>query len=100
MAHKPHRTLPTYHPGSTTDDIKNEPDWSNVPRHRVGFRGEENSRICGLTHHDGDFGDLDGEFIEYAKEEYEILREKAAKGELLSVVDFMKHQQVSEIQSL
>ena len=98
MMQKPHRTCPTYHPGSTAEAVENEPDWSNVPRHRVGFRGEENGRVSGLTHHESDYGDLDEdsdvEFIENAREEYEKLREKATKGELLSVVDFMKHQQV------
>ncbi|KAL1957591.1 hypothetical protein VTO42DRAFT_5702 [Malbranchea cinnamomea] len=94
MTHKPHRTDPTYHPGSSEKDVEEEPEWGQVPGHRIGFRDKE-GRYSGLTHHDGDWGDekMDQEFIEHAQEKYARLREKVEKGELLTVVDYMKMQE-------
>ena len=92
MPRIPHRTAPTYHPGSSVEDINQEPEWGEVPGHRVGFRDEQ-GRFSGLTHQPADFP-LDEEFLKHAQEEYDRLKERAAKGELLTVVDFMKMQTV------
>ena len=96
MPRVPHRTAPTYHPGSSEQDIVEEPEWGLVPGHRVGFR-DEHGRYSGLTHQPNEFK-VDEEFRKHAQEEYDRLREKAAKGELLTVVDFMKMQTVRNSQ--
>lgn len=94
MPQIPHRTAPTYHQGSSEKDIEGEPEWGQVPGHRVGFRDEE-GRYSGLTRHEGSVDKVDEEFLKHARDEYERLKQKAAKGELLTVVDYMRMQQVS-----
>lgn len=89
---KPHRTAPTYHPGSSKADIENEPDWGKVPHHRVGFR-DKNGRVAGVSHPQDDL-DNEKEFLEHARQLADQLRQKQERGDLLSVVDFMRDQEV------
>ncbi|WEW59680.1 nitrate reductase [Emydomyces testavorans] len=88
---KPHRTLPTYHPGSSKEAIENEPDWGEVPHHRIGFR-DKNGRIAGISLPEGD-SETDKQFLEHAKQLAEELRRKKERGDLLTVVDYMKNQE-------
>ncbi|EEP77457.1 hypothetical protein UREG_02306 [Uncinocarpus reesii 1704] len=88
---KPHRTLPTYHPGSSQKDIEKEPDWQKVPHHRIGYRDKQ-GRVAGVSHPDGDL-DKDKEFLDHARKLADELRQRRERGELLTVVDFMKDQE-------
>lgn len=93
MSTLPHRTAPTYHPGSSKEAIENEPDWAQVPGRRVGFR-DSHGRTLGFTQQDDEKWEVDHEFLEQARRKDKELRQKAAKGEHLSVADFMKKQEV------
>ena len=94
MATQTHRTLPTYHPGSSKQDIENEPDWTSVPGHRIGFR-DTHGRVLGLTHQDDEEGaTLDREFLKLARCKADELRRKAERGDHLSVADYMQNQEV------
>ncbi|EMT66945.1 Nitrate reductase [NADH] 1 [Fusarium odoratissimum] len=42
------------HPGSTAEEIRNEPDWVSGHQHRIGFR-DRNNRLPGLTHKDDEY---------------------------------------------
>lgn len=77
--------------GATRKDIFNEPDWTRTNNHRVGLRNEDD-RFPGLTH-PGD--DWRFEIQEEAVEKIQELREKASRGELLTVRDFLTKQEVS-----
>lgn len=84
-------TRPKGQPGSSEEDILNEPDWTKVHSHRVGFR-DRDDRFPGLTHH-GD--EWKYELEKEAEEKEEELREKVVRGELLTVRDLMTMQEVS-----
>ncbi|KAH8434013.1 putative nitrate reductase [Aspergillus melleus] len=73
----------------TREDIFNEPDWNKVHSHRVGLRNKDD-RFPGLTH-DGD--DPRFQLEELSEKEVEMLQAMKAKGELLTVRDFMKDQE-------
>ncbi|PLB49086.1 hypothetical protein P170DRAFT_383687 [Aspergillus steynii IBT 23096] len=70
------------------DDIFNEPDWNKVHSHRIGLRNKDD-RFPGLTH-DGD--DPRWELEALSEKEVAELQAKKAKGELLTVRDFMQDQ--------
>lgn len=76
--------------GATPQDISNEPDWTKTHSHRVGLR-DQNDRFPGMTH-TGD--DWRFEIEQEAEEKMGELREMAAKGNLLTVRDFMNKQEV------
>lgn len=77
--------------GATKRDIFNEPDWTKSHSHRVGLRNGDD-RFPGLTHQGDDWR---FEIEEEAEEKIKELREKAARGELLTVRDFLTKQEVS-----
>lgn len=89
---KPHRTAPTYHPGSSKADIENEPDWAKVPYYRVEFR-DSHGRVAGVSFPEDDLEKIQ-EFLEHARQLADRLRQKKERGDLLSVVDFMRDQEV------
>lgn len=78
--------------GSTDQDIFNEPDWGSTHGHRVGLR-DKNDRYPGMTH-SGD--DWRWEIEKEAEEKIEELKEMAAKGNLLTVRDYMNKQEVGD----
>ena len=77
--------------GATKLDIFNEPDWTKSHSHRVGLRNGDD-RFPGLTHQGDDWR---FEIEEEAEEKIKELRDKAARGELLTVRDFLSKQEVS-----
>lgn len=98
MAPQPHYTQPSRsHPGSSADDILNEPDWLKTYAHRIGFR-DRNDRHPGLTHH-GDEWDTQEKrtFSTQAKKEAEDLDKELGEHDLLSVRDFMTKQEVRHL---
>ena len=53
MAPIPYNVRVQWHPGSTAEDIQNEPDWeTHTGEHRVGYRNRQDRR-SGLTHAGG-----------------------------------------------
>lgn len=88
----PHQTWTKGHPGSSKEEIREEPEWKAVRSHRIGFRDRED-RVAGLTHV-GDESKEDREFWERARQKAEELEDELGKGTLLSVRDFMTKQEV------
>jgi nitrate reductase (NAD(P)H) len=64
----PWRVQITDHPGSTREEIEQEPDWNLGHEHRVGYLNRDNRRP-GLTHTVDERNEED-EFDQEAKEEY------------------------------
>lgn len=96
MAPPAHRTATTYHPGSTKEDIDNEPDWDNVLGQRIGFR-DVHGRLSGVTNQDEDEATLDREFLTVARCKADELKRKAERGDHLTVADYMKNQEVCSL---
>lgn len=93
MGSIPHHTWTRDHPGSTKEEILEEPEWQTARGHRIGFRDRE-SRAAGLTSI-GDESREDREFWEQARKKAEQLKEELGKGKLMTVRDFMTKQEVS-----
>ena len=107
LTHTPWSVNVTGHPGSTAEDIGNEPDWSGGHQHRIGFKNRQD-RVPGLTHaaDDDEEGEISGvwrspsdenyereRFDEHAKAEYESLRNSVQKGELVNFRDIILNEE-------
>lgn len=79
----------TKHPGASDLEILNEPDWTRTHSHRVGTRGRD-ARFMGVTHRGDEYHDE----LEEVDEKIQELREKVARGELVTVRDIMIDQKV------
>ena len=82
MALEPYNVGVKQHPGSTLQDIENEPDWDNGHEHHIGYKDCQNPRP-GLTH-TGDEEEGDILFKRNATEKLNSLREQVQKGELVN----------------
>jgi nitrate reductase (NAD(P)H) len=82
----------TSHPGSTADEILQEPAWGAGHQHRIGFVNRS-GRVAGFTH-DGDHDEDDHEFVEKAQRKYRDLRAREGRGDLVNFEDVMKDQTV------
>lgn len=84
----------TNHPGSSEQEIADEPNWGAGHNHRIGYRNRQ-GRNPGYTH-DGDHDpyekEEDRQFREEAVRKYRDLRTRAGKGDLLNFQDVMKDQ--------
>ena len=105
----PHRVRLKSHPGSSGQDIKDEPDWQTSHEHRIGYRNRQD-RVPGLTHA-ADEGDAipdlvnrssrsgtesdesKGVFENEADEKLRELKTKESHGELVNFRDLIKNQQ-------
>jgi len=92
----PHRIKVRHHPGSSLQDIKNEPEWGSGHEHRVGFRNTQN-RVPGLTH-SGDEREEDSDpredvGAEQAANKYLKFRDEAAGGKLVNFRDLINAQE-------
>lgn len=79
------------HPGSTWEEILNEPDWAVSRPHRPGHKDPQ-GRYAGSTHVSEDFAEK-----EQAQVELRDLEERARKGELLNfreIIDLQKEIEV------
>ncbi len=94
MAPRPYNVHVKQHPGSTSQDIENEPDWVDGHEHYIGYRNRQDRRP-GLTHA-GDEEEGDEEFKREAAQELESLRTRIDKGELVSFRDVINQQVVSQ----
>lgn len=77
------------HPGSTTEEIEDEPEWGSGHQHRVGYKNRDD-RWPGLTH----LGEEEEEDVEEAVEEYKELAQKEKKGDLVNFRDVITHEKV------
>lgn len=77
------------HPGSSWDDILNEPEWSAGHNHRIGYKNNQD-RVAGITHAQDELSKDDEE----AYEEYEGLRDEAKKCDLRDFRDIVQWQEV------
>lgn len=90
----PHLVRVRHHPGSSAQNIQDEPDWSSGGHeHRVGFRNRQN-RVPGLTH-SGDERDEDSDPYDEveAAEKYRRFRERVEAGELVNFRDVVNAQE-------
>ena len=81
------------HPGSSAEDIADEPEWTSKHSHRVGYRNED-ERLPGLTHEGDSREDDVDDYEDEAIERYKELRERVRKGDLVNFQDVMKSQPV------
>lgn len=82
------------HPGSTEDEISNEPDWTQSHQHQVGVLNLQ-GRYPGLTHNETDsdeFHSRKDDFDREAEKELKTLQEKKKKGELLNFRDLIQSE--------
>ena len=77
------------HPGSTAEEIANEPDWDAVHPHRVGFKNS--GRLAGITAGADDYA----ADIEEARKIQAELKKEIADGHLVNFRDLVTHQKVS-----
>jgi nitrate reductase (NAD(P)H) len=84
----PWRVETTDHPGSTQEEIVQEPDWSqhHDDGHRIGYRNRDD-RLPGITH--GSDEQLGADEIEEARKDHKDLVEKAKKGDLVNFRDIV-----------
>ncbi|KAK5109055.1 hypothetical protein LTR62_007603 [Meristemomyces frigidus] len=89
---------PKTHPGSSAQDIENEPDWVGGQEHRIGYRNRQD-HFPGLTH-DGDESELSPnrgsgekeEFEREAEEEFEQIQREERRGDLVNFRDVITHE--------
>lgn len=108
MAPIPYSVRVKHHPGSTAQDIENEPDWGEGHEHRIGYRNRQGRRP-GLTHAGGIPRSVDLKavswadkalderqegFEEKAREEKDQLRQRVQKGELINFRDAINNEEV------
>lgn len=77
------------HPGSSFEEIANEPNWGAGHQHRVGYRDKAN-RKPGFTTEESDYRDE----IQEAKREMAELRREETSGKLVNFRDLISHQPV------
>ncbi|KAE9968988.1 hypothetical protein EG328_007142 [Venturia inaequalis] len=81
------------HPGSSWDDVLNEPEWGTGHNHRIGYKNNQD-RVAGITHARDELSKEDEE----AYEEYQELRDEAKKGDLLNFRDIVKGEKDFHLQ--
>ncbi|KXT09669.1 hypothetical protein AC579_9975 [Pseudocercospora musae] len=95
-----------HHPGSSAKDIKDEPEWTGGHQHRVGYRNRQD-RVPGLVHQGDEQLDEpelvnssgssepeeEIEFDQKAKTEFEDLKARAKKGDLLNFRDIINNEE-------
>ncbi|KAI5368020.1 putative oxidoreductase, molybdopterin-binding domain, oxidoreductase FAD/NAD(P)-binding protein [Septoria linicola] len=94
-----------HHPGSSAKDVQDEPEWTHGHQHRIGYRNRQD-RVPGLTHQDDEAGqepdltrsssnsEQEGEieFDDVAKADYENLKKKAKRGDLINFRDIVQNE--------
>nr|POF13967.1 nitrate reductase [nadh] 1 [Quercus suber] len=102
----PWRVQVRQHAGSSQQDIKNEPDWTSGHEHRIGYRNRQD-RFPGLTHEqdEGELtpeltgsadstssDDMEEQFDEDAKRDFDQLRQKVKEGDLVNFRDIISNE--------
>ncbi|OQO12698.1 hypothetical protein B0A48_02161 [Cryoendolithus antarcticus] len=94
------------HPGSSAEDIHDEPNWTSGHQHRVGYRNDQ-GRLPGLTHDADEASDVpdltfpssgsesedEQTFDEDARRRFQELKTRANKGDLLNFRDIITNQE-------
>lgn len=94
MAPIPYRVKRTSHPGSSKDDIANEPDWATTHPHRIGYR-DRYDRIPGLVHGgDESESEEEAEFLQKAEEEHQELVDEYRRHDLINFREAINKQEV------
>lgn len=110
----PWHTTVTDHPGSSKQDILDEPSWSTEGyrhQHRIGYRNRQD-RLPGLTHDGDEAGDVpdltnssdssepddEAEVDEKAKEDFLKLKGRVEKGELVNFRDIVTNEKDLHLQ--
>jgi nitrate reductase (NAD(P)H) len=92
----PHRVTVKDHPGSSLQDVNDEPEWGFGHEHRIGFRNAQD-RVPGLTHSGDDRGEDSepSEDIESKKaaEKYYEFQEEVREGKLVNFRDVINAQE-------
>lgn len=79
------------HPGSTAQEIADEPDWGTGHQHRVGYKNRAN-RLPGITHEHDEYRDDIAQF----QAEREELRREVKAGKLVNFREVIQHQEVCQ----
>lgn len=90
MPQVPWRVRIVDHPGSTREEIEQEPDWEVAHGQHVGYLNRDNRRP-GLTHN-FDGRDEDDDATKEAREEYERLKEKTDSSKLVNWRDLIEEE--------
>lgn len=77
------------HPGSSAQEIEDEPDWGSGHHHRIGFKNRDN-RVPGVTHKHDEYD----EEVERVRRGLKQLRDQAKKGRLVNFRDLINAQEV------
>ncbi|KAL2193938.1 hypothetical protein P885DRAFT_44141 [Corynascus similis CBS 632.67] len=85
--HVPWKVQVRDHPGSSEQDIKNEPDWVKLHAHAIGFKNRDDRRP-GLTH-----VQEREEEIERSRRMWEDLRRRETEGDLVNFRDLILNQE-------
>lgn len=80
------------HPGSSLDDIWNEPKWE-AHEHRIGMRNSQDRRP-GYTHAGDEIPEEDEELEEEAVHDYRELKAREDRGELVNFRDVVLGEKV------
>jgi nitrate reductase (NAD(P)H) len=93
----PYRTYVKGHPGSSKEEIENEPDWSSA-KHHIGYRNRYD-RVPGLVHSgdDSDSEDSQGSFLKDAKEESDELQKELKDHKLINFREAKEKQEASAV---
>ncbi|KAI5201802.1 hypothetical protein E4T39_05045 [Aureobasidium subglaciale] len=89
----PYRTYVKSHPGSTKEEIENEPDWSTA-KHHIGYRNRHD-RVPGLVHSgdDSDSEDSQDSFLKEAAEESAELQQEIKSHQLINFREAKQKQE-------
>ncbi|TIA44620.1 hypothetical protein D6C79_06206 [Aureobasidium pullulans] len=89
----PYRTYVRDHPGSSKEEIENEPDWSTA-RHHIGYR-DRHDRVPGLVHSgdDSDSEDSQESFLKEAQEESNELKHELQTHQLINFREAKEKQE-------
>lgn len=80
------------HPGSTLDELINEPSWDAGHQHRIGYKNNQD-RLPGLTHAYDESSEEDDE-TETAVDHFHDLEDSAKGGDLTNFRDLVNDQTV------
>lgn len=91
----PYRTYVRGHPGSSQEEIDNEPDWSSAKyKHHIGYR-DRYDRVPGLVHSgdDSDSEDSQDSFLKEAAEESDKLQKDLKQHKLVNFHEAKEKQE-------
>jgi nitrate reductase (NAD(P)H) len=85
-------------PGSSEQEIAEEPDWGAGHEHRIGYRNRQN-RYAGITHH-GDHPYAPFWTREDRRYAEEVLRKQRESKERAEKGDLLNFQQIARVQTV